>query len=167
MNIRHIVLLAIAMPFIAYAQNKTEAGKIDYKAMGAPMPPLCYVTKDGRVRQPEIKPQRKSIVMLFDPVCDHCQKQTQIFEENIEQFGKWNIVLQAMPDLYNFLPFFEKATHVSQYPQIQVGADSCGLMNKIYVYMPLPQVNIYDKDKRLIKTFTGVTPIDSFKAYFD
>jgi hypothetical protein len=47
-----------------------------------------------------------------------------------------------------------------------VAVDSANLIDKLFTYKALPQINIYDGTQhRLIKTFEGFVPLDSLKPY--
>jgi hypothetical protein len=46
-----------------------------------------------------------------------------------------------------------------------VGADSFKVTDRLFTYQGLPQINIYNKERKLIKIFQGDIFIDSLKAY--
>jgi hypothetical protein len=48
-----------------------------------------------------------------------------------------------------------------------VGIDSSGLVNQTFLYKLLPQVNVYNKERKLEKVFFSDVPIDSLKSYID
>jgi hypothetical protein len=52
-----------------------------------------------------------------------------------------------------------------EYPIMYVGTDSGDFLNNVFLYSQLPQINIYDKKRKLLKTFTGEVAIDSLKKY--
>jgi len=105
-------------------------------------------------------------VMMFNPTCSHCTDQTQTFEKNIALFKKSKLVLMANPTMKPYLQDFVKTYHTDDYfPTINVGMDSTGFMNNVFLYQALPQINIYDGDRKLIRTFTGNVAIDSVKKY--
>lgn len=64
-----------------------------------------------------------------------------------------------------YLPEFVSAHHLEQYPSVRIGIDSSGLLQKTFLYEPLPQVNVYDRTRRLIRIFTGLQPGSSFLPY--
>ena len=73
----------------------------------------------------------------------------------------------AAPNMKDYFVFFENVTKVSKHPEINVGLDSAGFIDKTFVYQSLPQINIYDKERKLVKVFTGDVPIDSLKPYIE
>jgi len=160
---------------------------IDYTKMGAPLPDLKVVTlPQGKVKKGpndvEIKnvivPSKKItnntvknnanlILMIFNPNCGHCEDQTDTLEKYIFLFKKSKLVLACAPLMGPFLEQFEKDHHTNQYPTIQIGLDSSNLIKKTFLYTNLPQINIYDKKRKLIKTFIGGATIDSLKSYIE
>lgn len=141
---------------------------IDYKSIGAPMPPIYFAMKDGsKIRNKDLGKKKNTIIMLFNPTCEHCQYQTNEFEKNVGILKNVNFLLIAAPGMTEYFPTFESFTHVSQYPSLRVGLDSCKYIEHVFTYTALPQINVYDKDNRLMKVFSGEVAVDSFKRYVD
>lgn len=174
-----IVFCLLAMGFLGFSQNKKKQkntapqtisteSKIDYKEIGAPLPPLKIYTREGKhLTENDLKNDANLILMLFNPTCEHCEDQTIDFKNNIFLFKKSHIVLLAAPGMGSYLTYFMNNTKIQDYPTLQVGLDSSGYIEKTYKYVTLPQINIYNKERKLIKMFYGTTPIDSLKAYIE
>lgn len=170
-----ISTVLVGAVFIAFGQKKKkgEAVKvtstrdsIDYKMLGSPMPELRLVTFDKAIiTNASLANDANLFIMMFNPTCEHCQEETIMLEKHIDLFKKTKMALVASPNMMQLLDFFESVTKASKYPLFQVGVDSSGFINKAYGYQSLPQINIYDKDRKLIRTFNGDTPIDSLKQY--
>ena len=73
----------------------------------------------------------------------------------------------ANPGMMQYLPDFVNMLHVLDYPIMHVGIDSSGFIGNAFGYHMLPQINIYDHSRKLLKTFNGETPIDSLKSYIE
>ena len=69
----------------------------------------------------------------------------------------------SRPYIGDFLVF----THLRQHPEITVGVDSAGYLDKVFLYQMLPQINVYDHERRLIKIYSGEVAIDSLKQYIN
>jgi len=106
-------------------------------------------------------------VMLFNPTCSHCQDETAILKNNISLFRKSKVVMMASPVAKPYLPDFVNMLHMLDYPVFSVGVDSAGYQQNTYMYLALPQINIYDHDRKLIKVFNGEIEIDSLKKYIE
>ncbi len=178
-----IITILFGAVVVTYAQkkdkkkkkNKEEAteqtidtANIDYKALGAPLPPVRIVTHDTTVlTNKDFEGESNLLVMLFNPTCEHCQDETHILEKNMDMFNKTKILFVAAPSMLGYLQFFQNITKYRSYPKIVLGVDSAGYIDKTFLYQSLPQINIYNKDRKLEKVFSGQVPIDSLKPYID
>ena len=177
---KHLLIAAlICVPLLLDAQTTTRTNKkahdtqeavapagTDYKSIGSPMPPLRVVyPKKAVYTNQTLKNDANLFVMMFNPTCEHCEDMTFALEQNLELFKKSNIILIAGSAMGQHLEFFENGTKVQKYPKIKMGLDSSDFINRTFIYEPLPQINIYDADRKLLKTFTGITTIDSLKPY--
>lgn len=169
----------ICIPFLIGAQaNKkgksaAKAGApaapvsdTDFKAMGAPMPNLRVVYPGKAEYSTEnLKNDANLFLMLFNPTCEHCEDMTISIEKNLDLFKKSHVLLVAAPTMGPYLEFFENGTRIKNYPQIKYGLDSSDIINRIFIYEMLPQINVYNADRKLIKTFHSIEDIDSLKPY--
>lgn len=147
-------------------QNVADTG--NYRGFGASMPKIYFVRKDGKkITNSDISKKRKTIIMIYNPLCEHCEDETSLIEKNISKFDKTDFILLAAPNMAMQYEYFENAVHVSKYPQLVQAVDSSGFIEKVYTYEVLPQINIYDKHQKLVKIFTGDVAIDSVTAYLD
>ncbi|MFI4962763.1 MAG: hypothetical protein ACHP6H_02785 [Legionellales bacterium] len=104
-------------------------------------------------------------VMMFNPTCSHCQEQTIMLEKNASLFKKSKVLLLANIIMKPYLSDFVVLTHVDSYPFMYLGLDSTDFINNLFLYQQLPQLNIYNNERKLIRTYTGEVAIDSLKRY--
>ncbi|MEO6831310.1 MAG: hypothetical protein ABI169_03870 [Chitinophagaceae bacterium] len=148
------------------AGQTTENQKIDYKLLGSPMPEMRVVyPKKGTYTGNDFKNKSNLFVMLYNPTCEHCESMAMDMTKHIDLFKTSQIVMMAAPMMVPYLEFFENTTKVQNFPKIKYGVDSSEFINKTFTYAGLPQINIYDADRKLIKIFTGIENVDSLKAY--
>jgi hypothetical protein len=185
---RMVVVGLICLPLLVYAQGKhgskikikTKGGAaqaapakpdvandgIDYHAVGSPFPPFRVVSKDGKEYTGQsLNSNANLFVMMFNPTCEHCEDMTADIEKNITMFKQSNIVLVAAPMMGPYLDGFINGLKTKQYPQLKIGLDSASFIDKTFNYITLPQINVYSADRKLIKSFSGITTIDSLKPY--
>lgn len=170
-----IVVCLLGVVMVTYGQKKkkdnkdaAQASKTDYKAIGSPMPDFRMVTTKGEhITNKDLANDASLVVMMFNPTCEHCEDQTILFEKNLALFSKTKLVLVAAEMMMPYMEYFENTTNVQNYPAIKYGVDSAGFINNTFTYQPLPQINIYDKERKLVKIFAGGTPIDSLKPYIE
>ena len=165
--------------------------KIDYTQIGAPMPNLLLVTLDTMEKQvkkntnwwnrlwhkdvtiektnqftnKDFDNNANLFVMMFNPNCSHCIEETEVIKHNIGLFQKSKLVLVANSRMKEYLPDFVKQRETKKYPQMTVGLDNANFVNDAFLYRSLPQINIYNPERKLIKIYNGDVAIDSLKPY--
>lgn len=178
---RKILIAALMLgSFAAFAQQKKkkkaarqpavtvwkDTSTFNYKALGAPLPPIRVVTSKGKnITNKDVAYDGNLLVMLFNPTCEHCENVTKAMERNIFLFKKTKVLLVAGAPMMEYLPYFENNLKTAEYPTLIVGIDSNFLVDRTFTYNNLPQISVYDKDRRFIKMFTGEVAIDSLKPY--
>ncbi|MCD6062999.1 MAG: redoxin protein [Flavipsychrobacter sp.] len=176
-----IITCLLGTVFIAFGQKKKKNRKekeaaaavvdssINYKKLGAPMPAIRMITADKKVlTDKDLANDASLFVIMFNPTCGHCQDETRLIGEHISQFKKTKVILLASPNMETMLSFFEATTNVSKYyPTMQVGLDSADFIIKTFGYEALPQINIYDKDRKLVKVFNGDVPMKDLTPYIE
>lgn len=153
--------------FLRPINNEMEV-KFDYKQMNAPLPKFNILNYENKNTTNEVLQTGGNLVLImFNPTCEHCEDETRLLIQNIFMFKKSKILMVAAPVQTPNLSYFESNVKFSQYPStITVSIDSAQLIDKIFTYKTLPQINIYDgKSLRLMKTFEGFTPLDSLRQY--
>jgi len=168
-------LLSVCM--VALAQNgkrgkeqkaATTETRQNYKEIGAPLPTVNFYRRDGvYITNKDLDNDASLMIMLFNPTCEHCEQQTALFEQNIGLFNRTNLLLIAAPGMGSYLQYFVNNTKADTYPQLQIGLDSSRYIEKTFRYETLPQINIYDRNRKLVRVFTGNVAIDTLKAYIE
>ncbi len=165
--------------------------KIDYTQMGAPMPKLLLETLDsiktefkkgGWLSRKKAVPSAYSpkilsdkdfsydgplVVMMFNPTCGHCQEETIEMQKNIHIFKNTKVVLMANKVMRPYLPTFIKDYNLANSSTFFVGIDSLDFIKETFLYQMLPQVNVYNKQRKLVRTFTGGVSMDTLAKYLD
>ncbi len=173
---RNLLIISglLSITFFAYADKKDKQGagtsqksdSVNYKEIGAPMPQLQLELEGGKVlTNKSVQNKANLLVVMYNPLCEHCQEQTSTLIQNIHLFKKTKALYLTTAEMWAYVNLFETATKYSRYPQLVVGIDRSGFGDKVFLYQPLPQINIYDAERKLIKVFTGGVPIDSLKPY--
>lgn len=106
-------------------------------------------------------PKGKSTILIyFDPDCDHCQKLMNEFFKKINSFKKAQIILVTYKPL-NELKDFEKKYNTSVYSNIKAGIEEPIFYLRTYYHlMLLPFTALYDKNGKLIYMYKNETPVD-------
>jgi hypothetical protein len=148
---------------VKYAKGKDT---VDYHLEGSPLPPIRAVSLTGeQYTDASLKNNANLFVMMFNPGCEHCEDMTLALIKNIDLFKQSNIVMIAAPMQGPYMPPFINGLRTNKYPTLKIGLDSANFIDRTFNYIALPQINIYGPDRRLIKSFAGITTIDSLKRY--
>jgi len=165
-------LLFISSP--AFSQNKKQRKKQQvsasqqsgFKEIGSPLPPLRYYRRDGLVlTNSDLKENAPIVIMLFNPTCDHCEEQARRFQQHLKKFRGTNLLLMAADRMGPHIGYFVNTTGSDNYPSLQIGIDSSRYIDETFRYAGLPQINVYDQQRKLVKVFAGLTPIDSILGF--
>jgi|SRR5690606_9624031 len=146
-----------------FAQGSQE---VTYKNIGSPLPEIRIAEENGRIHtNKDLKGDRGSLLIMFNPTCDHCVVMGKTICENAEKFKGVPIAFMAGPNLMSYLGFFFQETNLRNCPSVVVGVDSINAANQLFLFNSLPQINIYDKNQKLVKVFSGDVPVDSLTYY--
>lgn len=178
--------IAAAQPDTTTANNET-----DYTLPGAPMPPLLFMAYTDTTAHTDTKPKKRNkktemptgyytllpgsavannanlLVMIFSPECAHCNATASLLEANAAAFHNSKLLLLTTNVMSEYIPDFAQKHNTNAYKHLYVGYDSSGFIKKTFLYHPLPQINIYSPARKLLKTFSGETPIDSLRPYIE
>lgn len=156
---------ALLLTGTVFAQQP-EAPQPLYRNVGSVLPPIRLVDTTLKVYTgDDFDSKNHLFLFMFNPTCGHCIEMAKLMGKNIKVFKKSTVVFMAGAAMMPYMSSFYKATDIGNYPQIKVGIDSAGVVDKLYGYQTLPQINIYDKHRKLVKIFSGDTPLEALKKY--
>jgi len=164
------IFFATVLLFASFAvlqAQKTEEPKLSYREEGSILPPMRVIDTLRREFKNDYftNNQNHFFLFMFNPTCGHCIEMAIMMRNHVETFKNNKILFLAGPQMMPYLNSFYEATNIGKTPQIVVGIDSAKTIDKLYAYQSLPQINIYDKQQRLVKSFYGFTSLDSLKMY--
>jgi len=157
---------ALALISVVIAQDKKEEVKLSYREVGSILPPLRVIdTLRKEYTAADFKDKHNFFLVMFNPTCDHCVRMARLIDEHEAEFKKNKVLFLATAAMMPYLPGFHISTGITNKSPIKIGVDSASTVDRLYEYKTLPQINIYDKERRLIKIFHGDVPLDSLKRY--
>lgn len=104
---------------------------------------------------------KPAVLMLFDPGCSHCQKFAKELTEKMDSLKNLRFYLvtsnQDMPAIRKFAEDYQLA----KYPNIEViGRDYEFFFISYYKVQSVPDLAIYDKNKKLVKLIDTKVTVD-------
>ena len=146
------VLVVIGLNINAQTSNEPQPGYLRFPTV----PPLkilkvdsvTYFTKDN------LSKKKPTIVMVFNPGCEHCKHETEEIIKNIDDFKNIQIVMTT-PQSFTEMKGFYKEYNLSKYPNIIVGRDEHFTLPSFYMIHSLPFLAFYNKKQDLISVHEG------------
>jgi len=164
---KKLILVITGLFLFTVVFSQTDSTQPAYKRFPV-FPPVklllpgkaTYFTKN------DLPKKTVSLLMVFSPMCEHCQQETAELIKNIDKFKDVEIVMATMMP-YDSMMGFRERYQLAKYENIIVGQDIQYFLPGFYMISNLPFLAFYDKKKELIKVFEGSMKIedviDSFK----
>lgn len=106
------------------------------------------------------------IMVLFNPTCDHCQRQAKLLQEAQKTVLSNTVVAYVTGQMMiDMLPEFQKKIDYTPKPNFIVGVDTYDFVTNLFEYKYLPQLIIYSKDKKVMKVFHKETELEKILEY--
>lgn len=112
-----------------------------------------------------LQKNKPTILIFFDPDCDHCQEATKNFTKKIDRFKDVQILMVTIYDFSRIKKFY-KDYKLADYPNITLTRDAVFDLPKFYQVSSIPDVYVYDKSGKLIGHYKKDIPVDEIAALF-
>lgn len=141
--------------------------QIMYRKKGASIPPfVLQKTMGGTFTNTNLKVGKPVMLMIFHPLCEHCNYVLDSLKKYESMFKNTQLVLIAEDRNKEYMKgFIDKAGIKDNVLFKNIGTEKGNLIYYLYTYEILPQVNFYDKNYKLQHSFTGKAPFDSLKMF--
>jgi thiol-disulfide isomerase/thioredoxin len=144
------------------AQTENEA---PYKRFPT-VPPFTLLKVDSTVITKEMLASKKpTLIMYFNPGCEHCQHQMEAIIEHKDEFKNIQIVMATYAPMNELSDFIEKYK-LTELPNISLGRDTKYMLQPFYKIGGLPYQALYDANGNLLTTFEGNVAIDNVLTAF-
>ncbi|HRO42608.1 MAG TPA: redoxin domain-containing protein [Flavipsychrobacter sp.] len=169
-----ITLLALLFSInIAFAQEGKPTfpaptkEQLAFRKKSAPIPPfLLQKSSGGVMTHTQLKPEKPVMLMIFHPLCDHCNYVIDSLKKYQPLFKNTQLVMVAEDRNKEYMKAFIDKTGIKDNVLFKnIGTEKGNLIYYLYTYEVLPQVNFYDKNHKLVHSFTGKAPFDSLKMF--
>jgi thioredoxin-related protein len=112
-----------------------------------------------------LQKNKPTILVFFDPDCDHCQEATKGFTSKYERFKDVQILMVTIMPFDRTIKFY-KDYKIADFPNIILTRDAIYDLPKFYQVHSVPDVYVYDKKGKLIRHFKKDIPVDEIAALF-
>jgi peroxiredoxin len=128
------------------------------------LPHLNFINLDGTATSTR-NLETPLVLILFFTDCDHCQREAQDVQKNLELFKGKNIQFISANDM----PLIQKFAvdyGLSNEPNVKFGRAESTDVYMNFGSIPTPAIYVYSAEKRLVKSFKGETPVVEIAGAF-
>jgi thiol-disulfide isomerase/thioredoxin len=168
-----VVVLLLGAGYFYYESHQSQKKAVQQQSRSyiPPMPPMSQKVKssnelpmlpmtklDGsRLTAKQLK--GKTVLVLFQPDCDHCQREAVQIQEHLDAFKGYTLYFVSdagLPQISQFAQEYKLAGN----PNIHFATTT--LQDIINALGPVdaPSLFVYSEQGRLVKSFIGETPIE-------
>lgn len=128
---------------------------------GAPLSPFVLVTSNEvRMTKDDLMHDKPVLLVLFKPLCDHCEKAGSEIAKKMEIFKDVNILFVCDMSFFGELNNFIAATGLENKPNVFVCGSPGEFMKQLFENKGLPQIMLYNKEWILQKSYYGSLNFD-------
>ena len=114
-----------------------------------------------------LKSDMPTIVIYYDPWCDHCATQASWIAEEADQFKEVQILFVTNTDTdgEGSREFYKKHFGESGLEHVHFLLDPNFYFDGYFGYSETPSIYVYDKDRKRVKSLTKETSAEDLLAY--
>jgi thioredoxin-related protein len=157
-----ITLLFFFIVKISAAQTATTPTPT-FSSLPLPAFGITRVPDSSTFTRADLEKNKETIIMIFSPDCEHCQRETDSLVAHIDLFKDVQIVMASPLDFNNIKKFYYNY-HIANYPCITMGRDGTYALGTFYKVHNFPSIYVYDKDGNFKAVFEGSYPVQKVAA---
>jgi thioredoxin-related protein len=151
---KKLILFQIAIVLVLCCKAQQDTSKLYIQFPDIPPFSITKVPDSSNFSKQDLKKKKPTLIMLFSPDCEHCQRQTKELKKDIELIKNVQIVMVSFLD-YDLVKKFYEDFSMKDYPNISVGRDGKYFLGTFYKPHIFPSMFLYSKKGKLVKTFEG------------
>ena len=140
------IFLMLVININVFSQTDTTAPYLKTKLL----PAFSLLTIDSvEFSQSILDEKKNTIIMLFNPECDHCQEQLELLLSVLQVVQSAQIILSSIETHEKNRIFYNK-NHLEKYPFVHLGKDYKYFFGAYYRPNTIPVLAFYNAKKQLI-----------------
>ena len=141
-----LIFFILIIGLKGFSQYDTIAPYLKTKSL----PPFSLLSIDSvAFSQSILDTGKNTILMLFNPECEHCRNQMDRFLSMPEFYGQNQLVLISIENLEKTKHFY-KRYHLENYPFIHIGKDYIRFFISYFRAETIPVLAFYNKKNSLV-----------------
>ncbi len=160
-----VAIAAIALyQFMPGARElKTENAQAPARILVNQLPNLKLLGVDGSVNYSR-ELNGKNVLVLYNPDCDHCQREAKEIRTQIEAFQNYTVWFVSSDNFENIGRFAKDYDLVGRANVLFVRTEVMEVINN-FGAIATPSVYIYSDERQLVKAINGETRIEEILKY--
>lgn len=106
-----------------------------------------------------LEKNKPTIIVFFDPDCDHCQDATKNLTAKIDLLKDAQVLMVTIMD-FNRTKKFYNDYKIADYPSITITRDGSFDLPRFYRVGSIPDVYVYDKKGKLLNHYKTKLPVE-------
>ncbi len=171
MNKKIILLIVLAVVigvvgFLTYSIMNSMQAK-EKLVQTTPMPDFTFQTLDGNsFGKQELAPGLPTLIMHFDPGCDHCEFEAQELVQHIALFNNTQVLMVTASDKESTERFADNFG-LKSLPEITILLDTDEQFFNAFGSITTPCSFAYNKDFELVEYFAGSVKMEVLRKRMD
>lgn len=149
----------IAILSCAPRNKKTEGSAIEKDSLKNDLPKISLTTLDGKKIATENLLGHAVILILFQPDCDHCQREAEEIKKNIKSFEGYQLYFVSA-DSAEQVAKFASDYKLSEESNVSFATTKLQDVLSGFGPIPAPSLYIYNAAGNLVQKFNGETDIN-------
>ncbi len=156
-------MAVIWLAFVARAQVDTSQKY--FKSPYIPAFKVSRVPDSSSFTGSMLQKNKPTILVFFDPDCDHCQEATKNLIANIDKLKNVQILMVTIMDFSRTKKFY-KDYKIRRYKNIAIYKDVTYDLVRFYNVSAIPDVYVYDNTGKLLNHYIKAIPVEEIAALF-
>jgi peroxiredoxin len=152
------IVSVFAILFLLYCCSPKPKETVEQKPGVNDLPFMSATLLDGETVDLRQLPGN-TIIILFFPDCDHCQREATAIQEKLNSFKKYELYFLSSNGDAEILRF-SKDYKLNDLPNVKFGRVDGAKVYQTFGAIPTPSVYIYSSERKLIKQFNGETNVE-------
>jgi peroxiredoxin len=163
---RLYIILAFLCVGLTCCSSKSEKGpeaKTDQVQSVSDVPNLPLTFADGSKKFAKDLPGKIALI-LFQPDCDHCQREAQDIQKHLDAFKDTKLYFVSSSSMQEMTDF-AKAYGLAQSPNVVFARTEVQDVLNAYGPIDAPSLYLYSSEGKLIQAFNGEVAIEVVVKY--
>ena len=160
---RAFVFLALLCMAACSSNKKENVSTVEEAPERNELPPLQVTLVTGERVMVNSLPGN-TILIFYNPDCDHCQREAKAISGQLEAFKNYSLYFIA-PGAMEEMNRFASAYGLSGFSNVRFAQTEVADVIRLMGPFPTPSLYIYSSGKRLVKKFSGETDVDEIVKF--